>query len=101
MYLNPTHILRGKVWGTRHACFGRFRITFPLRGGRGAAEETFTVTFPGQRVYFRGTRVVWSSPGSRYVLDRFSGTVDYRRGRFVGVFHDGLTTRGTVVLNRK
>ena len=101
MYLNPTHILKGKVWGTRHACFGRFRITFPLRTGHGSADENFTISFPGKRVYFRGTRVTRSTAGSRYVLDNFSGIVDYRRGRFRGVFHDGKITRGTVVLRKK
>ena len=42
MYLNPTHTLRGKIWGTRQACFGRFRITFPLSGGMGNADENFS-----------------------------------------------------------
>ncbi len=101
MYLNETHVLLGKIWGTRHACFARFHITFPLRGGRGSADENFTISFPGNRVYFRGTRVLRSSPGSRYARDNFSGTVDHRRGRFVGVFHDGGRNTGKVVLKRK
>lgn len=101
MYLSVTHILRGKVWGTRGACFGRFHITFPLRGGRGSADEYFTISFPGKRVYFRGTRIIRSSPGSRYALDNFSGTVDFRRGRFVGVFLDGRRTLGNVLLRKK
>lgn len=101
MYLSTTHWLRGKVWGTRRACFGRFRITFPLAGGRGTADETFTITFRGKRVYFKGTRILRSSPGSRYGLDNFSGKVDARRGRFEGVFHDGRRNLGRVVLTRK
>ena len=54
-----------------------------------------------RRVYFRGTRVIRSSPGARYGLDNFSGTVDYQRGRFVGVFHDGRRTTGKVLLKKK
>ncbi len=101
MYLQETHLLRGKVWGTRHACFGRFHITFPLRGGRGSADETFTITFPGKLVYFRGTRIIRHSPGSLYGLDNFSGTVDFQRGRFVGVFHDNRRKQTAKVLLKK
>jgi hypothetical protein len=101
MSLNLIYTLRGTVWGTRHACFGRFHITYTSGARQGWADETFTLLFPAKRVYFRGTRILRSSPGSNYVLDNFSGTVDYRRGHFLGVFHDGRRTWGRVELKKR
>ena len=97
--------LKGRIWGSRKACYAKFDVTYRKGATRAQVIEYFDVTLWGTKkargARFTCTRLVYVRQRSGYSKDNFTGKLNLTHTLFKGKVLDASGATGAIILKKK